>query len=595
VIRLIRDLVRPYRGSLALVCSAMLLETLMGLAGPWPLKFILDSVVGNYRLPLWLTHLLPGGKPSIALWAGAATIVIAAIGAGASYLDSYYTESVAQSVAHDLRMRAYHHLQRLSLAYYDKHQVSSSLSTLTTDIETIQDFASSGTLAILIDLLSVFGMLILMFWLNWDFALVAAAVTPLLLWFVSRFKRAVKKATKEVRLNQAEIVEVEMDGLQSQRVVEAFGTQELEERRLQKVSQAAVDSALRARKIKSAISPVVSIAVAACTALVLWRGAGLVLSGAMTAGVLTVFLSYLARFFKPVQELAKMTNAIAQTAVAVDRVQAILQTDEIIPERPNARVPKSLRGEIVFDHVAFLYDSKTPVLRDVSFHVQPGQFVGIVGPTGSGKSTIISLIPRFYDPTSGSIKIDDVDIRDYQLQGLRQNFAFVLQDTMLFRGTIRENIAYGKPDATAAEILEAAQLANAHEFIARMPDGYDTMVGERGMSLSGGQRQRIGIARALVRNSPVLILDEPTAALDTEAEEHVIEGLERLMKGRTVVMIAHRLATLRSADKLIVLKDGFVTEEGTHDHLLSLGGVYAGLHSEQQGGAYVTISADIAG
>jgi len=235
------------------------------------------------------------------------------------------------------------------------------------------------------------------------------------------------------------------------------------------------------------------------------------------------------------------------------------------------------------------------VLRDVSFHVQPGQFVGIVGPTGSGKSTIISLIPRFYDPTSGSIKIDDVDIRDYQLQGLRQNFAFVLQDTMLFRGTIRENIAYGKPDATAAEILEAAQLANAHEFIARMPDGYDTMVGERGMSLSGGQRQRIGIARALVRNSPVLILDEPTAALDTEAEEHVIEGLERLMKGRTVVMIAHRLATLRSADKLIVLKDGFVTEEGTHDHLLSLGGVYAGLHSEQQGGAYVTISADIAG
>jgi len=560
----------------------------MGLAGPWPLKFILDNVAGSSHLPLWLAHLLGplhagGDKRAVALWAGVATLVIAAIGAGASYLDSYFTESVAQSVAHDLRMRAYHHLQRLSLAYYDKHQVSTSLSTLTTDIETIQDFASSGTLAILVDLLSLFGMLILMFWLNWDFALVAATVAPLLIWFVSGFKKAVKKATKAVRLNQAEIVAVEMDGLQSQRLVEAFGTQELEERRLRTASQAAVLSVLRARRIKSAISPVVSITVAACTALVLWRGAGLVLSGAMTVGVLTVFLSYLARFFKPVQELAKMTNAIAQTAVAADRVQAILETDEILPERPNARVPKSLRGDIVFDHVAFCYDSKAPVLRDVSFRVEPGQFVGIVGPTGSGKSTIISLIPRFYDATAGRVRIDGVDVRDYQLQGLRQNFAFVLQDTILFRGTVRENIAYGRPDATAAEIIQAAQLANAHEFIATMPNGYETLVGERGMSLSGGQRQRLGIARALIRNSPVLILDEPTAALDNEAEERVIEALERLMKGRTVVMIAHRLATLRSADKLIVLKDGSVSEEGTHEYLLSLGGVYAGLHDAQEG------------
>jgi subfamily B ATP-binding cassette protein MsbA len=278
-----------------------------------------------------------------------------------------------------------------------------------------------------------------------------------------------------------------------------------------------------------------------------------------------------------------MTNAIAQTAVAADRVQAILETDEILPERPNARVPKSLRGDIVFDHVAFCYDSKAPVLRDVSFRVEPGQFVGIVGPTGSGKSTIISLIPRFYDATAGRVRIDGVDVRDYQLQGLRQNFAFVLQDTILFRGTVRENIAYGRPDATAAEIIQAAQLANAHEFIATMPNGYETLVGERGMSLSGGQRQRLGIARALIRNSPVLILDEPTAALDNEAEERVIEALERLMKGRTVVMIAHRLATLRSADKLIVLKDGSVSEEGTHEYLLSLGGVYAGLHDAQEG------------
>jgi subfamily B ATP-binding cassette protein MsbA len=236
----------------------------------------------------------------------------------------------------------------------------------------------------------------------------------------------------------------------------------------------------------------------------------------------------------------------------------------------------------MFDHVGFRYDSDAPVLRDVSFRIEPGEFVGIVGPTGSGKSTVISLIPRFYDPTAGRVLIDGVDIRDYQLQGLRKQFGFVLQDTVLFRGSIRENLAYGRPDATREEIIEAAHLANAQEFIERMPFGYETIVGERGMNLSGGQRQRLGIARALVRNSPILILDEPTAALDVEAEERVIEALERLMKGRTVVMIAHRLATLRDADRVIVVKDGVVMEEGTHDHLLSLGGVYTALHKAQE-------------
>src|SRR3954454_10422462 len=266
MLRLIRDLLRPFRASLALVLSAMIVETLMSLAGPWPLKIVLDQVLGGSPGPLWLARMAPS---RIALWAGVGTIAIAAVGAGASYLESYWSERVAQGVAHDLRMRTYHHLQRLSLSYHDKHQVSSTLSTLTTDIETIQDFASSGTLAIVIDVFSVVGMLALMFWLNWQFAFIAAGVAPVLLWFVARFKRAVKRATARVRVNQAEMVAVELYGLQSQRVVEAFGTEDWEERRLGQVSRAAVESALDARRIKSSLSPLIAIAVSVCTAIVL--------------------------------------------------------------------------------------------------------------------------------------------------------------------------------------------------------------------------------------------------------------------------------------------------------------------------------------
>ena len=563
----------------------MILETLMGLAAPWPLKVVLDNVVGGRRLPQWWNGFLGaaggGGKGQIALFAGIGAVTIAAIGAVASYFDSYLSETVSQNVAHDLRMRTYHHLQRLSLSYYDKHRVGAALSTLTSDIDTIQNFASSGTLGILIDILAVFGMFVLMFWLNWKFALLAAAVAPFLLWFVSSHKKALKSATRLVRTNESEMVAVEMHGLESQRVVQAFGAQELEEVRLDRVSHATLQSALRARKIKALLSPAMSVAVAASTAFVLWRGAGLVLAGAMTAGGLTVFLSYLARFFKPVQDLAKMTNSMAQVAVAIERVQTILATDDVIPERPNARPADFPRGEIALEHVGFQYVAGSTVLADVSFRIQPGQFVGIVGPTGSGKSTIASLIPRFYDPSQGAITIDGVDIREFRLQGLRQHFGFVLQDTLLFRGTVAENIAYGRPSATDREIVNAAQLANAHEFIRQMPEGYRTMVGERGMTLSGGQRQRIGIARALIRDSPVLILDEPTAALDSEAEERVMEGLMRLMQGRTVIMIAHHLSTLESADQIFVLKNGVIAEEGSHQRLLSLGGIYAGLHKAQ--------------
>ena len=591
MLRLIRELIRPYRRTLLVILIAMMVETLMSLAGPWPLKIILDNVVGSHHLPGWFDHFVASltgglgpGKMKIAAVAALSAILIAVIGSLASYIDNYYTESVGQWVAHDLRMRTYHHLQRLSLAYYDSHQTGVLLSTITDDIQTIQSFASSATLGILVDLLTIVGMLGLMFWLQWDFALVAVGITPFLLLFVSRFKRAVKKATREVRHRQADIVAVVQQGLESVRVVKAFGREDLEQKELSDASRATVDAALKARRVKSMLSPVVTVTVALCTAFVLWRGASLILIGTMTAGALTVFLSYLTKFFKPVQDLAKMTNSIAQAAVGVERIQAILETDSVIRESPTARVPGAIRGDISFDHVAFGYNQDERVLLDVSFTVKQGELVGIVGTTGGGKSTVVSLIPRFYDPTSGFVRIDGVDIREYKLDPLRSQIGFVLQDTVLFRGTIRDNIAYGRPGATQKEIEEAAQLANADEFISRMPHGYDTLVGERGLTLSGGQRQRIGIARAIIRDTPILILDEPTAALDTESERLVIEALERLMKGRTVITIAHRLSTIRDADKIIVLKAGMVAEQGTHEELLVLGGVYAELHRVQVDG-----------
>jgi subfamily B ATP-binding cassette protein MsbA len=420
-----------------------------------------------------------------------------------------------------------------------------------------------------------------MFWLNWDFTMIAVGVTPFLLFFVSRFKKAVKKATHQVRKEQSEIVAVVQQGLESMRVVKAFGRQDMEQDELKEVSQATVSAALAARRVKSMLSPIVAVTVALCTAIVLWRGAALILVGAMTVGALTVYLSYLTKFFKPVKDLATTTNAIAQAAVGVDRIRSILDTDSIIAERDDAIEPRFIKADIVFDHVAFGYSVDAKVLGDISFHIKPGQLVGVVGPTGSGKSTVVSLIPRFYDPTAGKVTIDGHDVRDYKLHGLRDQIGYVLQDTVLFRGTILENIAFGRPGATRNEIVEAARTANADEFIARMPKGYDTMVGERGLTLSGGQRQRIGIARVMVRNSPILLLDEPTAALDSESEKLVIDALEKLMKGRTVITIAHRLSTIRDADQIIVIAGGVVAESGTHDELMALGKIYADLHRTQ--------------
>jgi subfamily B ATP-binding cassette protein MsbA len=586
--RLIIDLLRPYRAWLAIVFAAMLVEIAMGLAVPWPLKLVIDNALNDHHLPHWLdwAHQYAGfGRHTlgVALFAGVATLVIAIVGAIASYIDNYFTTSAGQWVANDLRLRIYEHLHRLSLRYYDHAKVGTLVSTITSDVATIQDFASSSTLSIVVDLLTILFMVALMFWLEWDFTLIAVAFAPMLLLFIFHFKKIVKDATRAVRVRQSELLSIVQRGLGSIRVTKAFGRQELELAHLEQASHATVAAALRARKIKSMMSPIVNIVVAICTAIVLCRGTSLIVTGNMTAGALTVYLAYLKSFFKPVKDLAGMTSTLAQTTVALERIQTILSADEVIKERAGAVDPGRVKGAVTFDRVSFGYEKDNPVLHEVSFSIAAGEVVGIVGPTGSGKSTVLSLLPRFYDPALGRILIDDIDIADYKVSALRSQIGFVLQDNVLFHGTVRENIAYGRPEATDGEIVAAAKIANAHDFISRMPLGYESVVGERGETLSGGQRQRIAIARAVIRNSPILVLDEPTAALDAESEHLVIEALRNLMKGRTVIMIAHRLSTLVDADKIIVLKDGVVVEEGSHAALIGRGGVYADLQRVQQG------------
>jgi ATP-binding cassette subfamily B protein len=369
--------------------------------------------------------------------------------------------------------------------------------------------------------------------------------------------------------------------LSSIRVVRAFAREDYEQQRLETQSLEGVEVALRARSLKAKLTPIVDIIVALGTCLVLWFGARMVLAGSLDPGMLVVFILYLKKMYKPMQELSKMTDSFSKASVGYERIREVLATEREVKDRPGAHIAPRFKGEITFENVDFAYEPDRPILKNVSFQIEPGQVAALVGPTGAGKSSIIGLIPRFYDPNSGTIKIDGVDVKAFTQKSLRQQISFVLQDTVLFHGPIWENIAYGKPEATRAEILKAAEIANAHEFIEQMPEGYDSIVGERGMTLSGGQRQRIAIARAVIRNTPILILDEPSSGLDAGSEKLVFEALDRLMEGKTSIVIAHRLSTIRNANVIFVIDDGEIKERGSHDQLMQTGGLYSQLHEMQ--------------
>ena len=585
---LFQHVLRPYRWPLTFAFLAMVFETVTDLAEPWPLKIVLDSVISHHPLPhflLPLHDLLGSHKGGAIAIAAIATVAIALVSSVASYFDSYLTTSVGQFLAHDLRRKVYHHLQRLSLSYYDHHKLGNILSTITDDIDNVQSFFSASLLSIAIDIATILGMFVVMLYLDWKFTLIAMAVTPFLFLFVQRFTRLVKQSTKAVRAKESEIVSTVEESLGAIRVIQAFAQGDLEERKLAQASEESVQAALQARRVKALLSPVMDLVASIGTALVLWYGASLVITGQMTAGSLVVFLLYLGKMFKPMEDLAKMTNSASKAAVGMDRIQEILDSDAQLREAPGAKDAPALAGHIQFDHVAFGYEPGKPILRDVHFEIPAGKMGALVGPTGEGKSTLINLVPRLYDPGNGAVRIDGEDLRAFTLKSLRDQISYVQQETVLFDESIAKNIAYGKPEATHGEIVAAAKLANADEFIQRLPGGYDTVVGERGSQLSGGQRQRIGIARAIIRNSPILILDEATSGLDAESESLVVEALDRLMKGKTSLVIAHRLGTIKQADRIMVLKGGCIAEQGTHDELITKGGEYASLYELQFGGA----------
>jgi subfamily B ATP-binding cassette protein MsbA len=583
----IGGLLKPHTKFLLLGMVAIIGEGAAGLLEPWPLKVVLDNVLNSRPLHGWLNALIAShlgqNKLAILQFAAAAVLMIAIVGAICSYAEKYVTTSVAQWVMHDLRRMLYYHLQRLSLAYHDNKQTGDLLSRVTSDIDAIQSFIASGLLGSAVNVLTLAGMVGVMLYLNWQFTLIALSVAPVLFVVVYNYTRRIKKASREVRKKEGEIVSVIQEVLSSIRVVKAFAREEYEQRRLEEESLEGVEIALRARGLKAKLGPLVEIIVAVGTALVLWFGARLTLSGSLSAGSLVVFIFYLGKMYKPMQELSKVTDSYSKAAIGYERIGEILDTEREVKDLPGARRAAPFKGRIEFRNVDFAYQPDRPVLKNVSFRIEPGQVAALVGPTGAGKTSIISLIPRFYDPTSGLVTIDGWDVRRLQQQSLRQQISFVLQETLLFHAPIWSNIAYGKPEASRAEILRAAELANAHEFIERMPNGYDTIVGERGVTLSGGERQRIAIARAIIRDTPILILDEPSSGLDAAAEKLVFEALDRLLEGKTSIVIAHRLSTIRRADIIFVVNDGSIVERGNHEELLVLGGLYAELHRIYQG------------
>lgn len=564
--------------ALALVCAHgyMLLRILE----PWPMKLIFDNVLFDHPLSPLLATILPHGAENRLLLLNilvVAIIIIAIIQGLLYFYQQLLIAKAGQQTVAALRLELYSHMQRLSFSFHDRRRTGDLLVRLTNDIRTVRDILTATPLDGLGQSLLMVSMVIIMFTMDWRLTLITLTVLPCITLLLRTYQRPMKQAIRKQRKREGQLATLAAEVLGAIKVVQGFSREQYEVERFGSQNQSGLRSGLRAARLEAKFRWAAELAVAVVTASLLSVAVRRILAGTLSPGDLLVFLSYLRSFNRPLRHISRTVEQVAQGTTAGERILEMLEEKPTIHDLPGAVVAPRLRGEIRYEAVSFAYRKRRPVLTDITLQIRPGERVAIVGPTGSGKTTLVSLLPRFYDPVYGQIHIDGKDTREFTLASLRQNISLVFQEPILFATTICENIGYGKPGATMEEIVRAAEQVGIHPIIAALPDGYETVIGERGGTLSGGQRQCVAIARAIIKDAPVVILDEPTTGLDNQSATLVMNALQRLMEGRTVLMISHHLHTVRHMDRVVVLNHGHLVEAGLPSTLLVEGGLYHAL------------------